>query len=270
MVGTAISDFKKDKSSRMKSKDSIIVGVRQFAKDVSQYKIIKKILLPFWIPVRWLLDRMSEDKNQELNDAFRRNGLETLKDFTEVLDSIEVNYTLAFGTMLGAIREHGFIKHDLDIDLMIWISDYTEMIPQKLKEYGFSLKKSYSVDDKRTGYEETYQRNGIGIDIFYLYAQDKGLPYCCDFLTFPDSASIENSIKKHGGLMPRKLELPYTKERVKVKFENLELYVPKNAHEILRFRYGEDYMIPNANWSIRSFDNHISIMDGKIGIYTLF
>jgi phosphorylcholine metabolism protein LicD len=250
--------------------DRIIENIIQFAKDAGKNKVLKRIMKPLWTPIRQRLDKMVSNNTLEQISSFHKKGLLVLKDFTDALDQININYTLAFGTMLGAVREHGFIKHDLDIDLMIWIEEYSEIIPERLKKAGFELVKNYTVDDRETGYEETYKRDGIGIDVFYLYTQDDGLPYCCDFLTFPDCASIEYSIKRHGGLMPRKLELPYTKERKKVIFENLELYIPDNAHEILRFRYGDDYMIPNTNWGISSYDNHISIMEGKVGIYKHF
>ena len=72
-------------------------------------------------------------------------------------------------------------------------------------------------------------------------------------------------MKAHGGLIARRLELPIYKERVLVEFEGLKLYVPKNYDEILKFRYGSDYMTPNPNWTIKSYDNHIVIWEGKIG-----
>jgi glycerol-3-phosphate cytidylyltransferase len=38
--------------------------------------------------------------------------------------------------------------------------------------------------------------------------------------------------------------------------------------EILSFRYGPDYMIPNPNWTITSFDNHIKVWEDKKGVVT--
>ena len=54
------------------------------------------------------------------NALFHKNGIKVLKAFDECLTSNGFTYTLAFGTMLGAIREQGFIPHDLDIDVAMW------------------------------------------------------------------------------------------------------------------------------------------------------
>lgn len=39
-----------------------------------------------------------------------------LLDFKKILDKYQVKFLIMHGTLLGAIREHGFIKHDIDID----------------------------------------------------------------------------------------------------------------------------------------------------------
>ena len=56
------------------------------------------------------------------------------------------------------------------------------------------------------------------------------------------------SMKKEGRVATRRVELPITKGIKLVEFENLNLPVPINAEEILEYRYGKDYMIPNPDW----------------------
>lgn len=41
---------------------------------------------------------------------------QNLLEFKKVLDEQGVRFLLMHGTLLGAIREHDFIKHDIDID----------------------------------------------------------------------------------------------------------------------------------------------------------
>lgn len=49
--------------------------------------------------------------------------LELLKAFKEVCDAEGIWYTLAFGTVLGAVRHKGFIPWDSDADVVIRLAD---------------------------------------------------------------------------------------------------------------------------------------------------
>ena len=178
---------------------------------------------------------------REREEAYRKYGIEALSRFSSCMESNGFYYTLAFGTMLGAIREHGFIKNDLDIDIFIWIDDYKSSLIDKLNEIGINLFCSYSVDNDKIGKEDTFIYNGCHIDIFYVYIDNNGSSYVCDFI-------LEEGMDKKKR-MPRKIKLPIKKERKLVNFENLQLYVPSNAIELCTLRYGDDFMIPKPNWT---------------------
>ena len=105
------------------------------------------------------------------------------------------------------------------------------------------------------------------IDIFYLYDDGGEYPYCCDFGTINNCPTFNQSMQKYGRIRARRIELPVTRGRVKVPFEDIELYIPENAHEILRFRYGDDYMIPNPAWGINSYNTHIQEWTDKVAYY---
>lgn len=174
-------------------------------------------------------------------DAYHKFGLEALSKFDECMRANKLRYTLAFGSILGAIREKGFIKHDLDIDTFMWIEDFSPKIIESLQEYGFTWLYNYSIDNDKYGREDTFSYKGVNIDIFYIYPKINEYPYCCDFVS-------EDERKKHERL-PRRIELPISKERKMVKFETLDLYVPANAEEFCEFRYGPNYMTPDPEWN---------------------
>lgn len=44
---------------------------------------------------------------------------QNLLDFKKVLDSEHLTFCIMHGTLLGAIREKGFIGHDIDIDTCV-------------------------------------------------------------------------------------------------------------------------------------------------------
>ncbi len=54
--------------------------------------------------------------------------LDMAKRVAKVLDDNNVKYMLAFGSMLGAVREKGFIPWDDDLDFMILEEDYDKAI----------------------------------------------------------------------------------------------------------------------------------------------
>ena len=197
---------------------------------------------------------------------FHKHGLELIERFHQCMVDKNVPYTLAFGTLLGAVRDKTFIDHDLDIDVSIWYEDYSPELRIYLREYGFKLLYSYSVENDRVGKEETYIYKGVTIDIFYFYKEDVGLPYCCDFIHFPGTNSICYSIRKKGGLLPRKIYLPLCEERKLIDFHNIQLYVPANYEEILIFRYGSTYMVPDRNWSPVEHNPNIVEIEDSIGI----
>ena len=62
------------------------------------------------------------------NKTFIKNGEKVLLQAKYALDSIELHFWLEFGTLLGAYRDNTFIKSDLDIDLGLFLKDYSPNI----------------------------------------------------------------------------------------------------------------------------------------------
>lgn len=231
----------------------------EIANKAAKIKGVKTLLKPIYYTYK----RYMEDKR---NRFFLKNGKEVLQQFDAAMKDGDYFYTLAFGTMLGAVREKGFIKHDLDIDVYMWNEDWTPQLRTHLKKHGFELIHNFLVDNGASGREETYAKNNISIDIFYIYPPIDQYPYCCDFLMYPGTATFRQSVEEHGGLIPRRIQLPIKKERTSTQFEGLPLYIPLNYDEILSYRYGPDYMVPNPNWSFKSDNNYITVWNEKIGI----
>ena len=199
---------------------------------------MKSILLPIYT---WYADKRR-------NYLYRKYGLSVLQEFDQVMQANRLHYSIFAGTLLGAIREKGFLKHDLDIDTVMFYRNFSPKIETILSSHGFSLLHSFLIDDGESGREDTYIKNGVTIDIFYVYSDSKYPTYLCDFHGAEGSHDNEQSMKKYGYVAARRIELPVSYDVRRVQFENIEVNVLANAEEWLAKRYGDNYMVPDPNY----------------------
>ncbi len=118
---------------------------------------------------------MKELTIQEIKDV----QLELLKSLDAFCTEHHISYSLAYGTLIGAVRHQGYIPWDDDIDVFLLRSDYDQLIQYFLDtaQYGFASLESdvrwnrpyAKFYDKRTLCVELASNNtgiGLGIDVF--------------------------------------------------------------------------------------------------------
>jgi phosphorylcholine metabolism protein LicD len=233
----------------------------EVAHKFSKIPFVKPLLKPFYYRYKkWL----AKKKNQ----IFSENALDAISKFDSFMKSHGYKYTLGAGTLLGAIREKGFIKHDLDIDTFMWIDDFSQEMIEELDLAGFKLLHTYSIEEGKYGREDTFvYKDIVSIDVFYLYEMQDQYPYVCDWFPFPDCDTMNESIKKHGGLLPRRVHMPVKRKIVYTDFETIKLPIPENAHEVMRYRYGDDYLIPNPKYQDKRDKLCFVMWNDKIATY---
>lgn len=110
--------------------------------------------------------------------------LEILRDFVRVADRFHLNYCMGGGSCLGAVRHHGFIPWDDDVDINIPRKDYKLLMeifdrelgdryclntPENTHDHGQS---NATITKKGTVYrsfnELSKENPGIGIDLFVI------------------------------------------------------------------------------------------------------
>lgn len=55
-------------------------------------------------------------------------SLEILKQVADLCEELDLRYTLIYGTLIGAVRHHGYIPWDDDVDIMMPRPDYDKLL----------------------------------------------------------------------------------------------------------------------------------------------
>lgn len=146
-------------------------------------------------------------------------GRENLLIFKRLADKAGLKFSLAYGTLLGAIREHGFIPHDEDIDLAILQEDIEifKNLLWDLREEGFEVMRF----DRRNSLCSII-RKGEYIDI-YIFRR-----LCNGVREFNGEAILEK----------------YLIDLEEIVFQDSIFLVAKEAEDFCLFEYGENWQTP--------------------------
>lgn len=220
-------------------------------KQATENWAIKEWLAPIYRPgLHWLKYRLE-------NKRFRSNGHQVMQAADEALQAAGVQYWLDFGTLLGAVRDGGFIKHDLDIDVGVFLKDHSLSIRENFLQRGFELKHTMLIEDGKYGMEESYLYEGVTFDIFYY--QLEGATMRCHL--FPLNEKGEREILE--------LSMTYSGFRT-IDFAGCQVKIPKDTDLRLRETYGDGYTESNPHWNTMTDAFNAKKIDKPVTIETTF
>lgn len=114
-----------------------------------------------------------------------------LDDAIGALESLGITTWLTGGVLLGAVRERGFVPHDLDMDVGAMITEYTPKVNEELIARGFTIRKVLGKPSR--GLQTKLARDDIHMDIFWHSDTPSGgvvhslhgrrAEYLCEFST---------------------------------------------------------------------------------------
>lgn len=171
-------------------------------------------------PFTFEQQRLTYEDSSPISEENARALLTTTK---QLFNEIGLDFYLSFGTLLGAIREHGLIKGDEDVD--IFITDEQKLIENLpyLNERGYKIIRAhegntYSFKIKEEGYIDVYILRSIkGFSIWSSYCYS-----LCEMYT-PKS---------------------FFKGYEPIEFLGVECMCPKNPEKIVEFWYGKSWRTP--------------------------
>lgn len=145
---------------------------------------------------------------------------ENLGILKKVCDKAGLQFILFYGTLLGAVREHDFIAHDEDIDLVMYKTDMPGFLDLlfTLREHGFELARY-----ERRGFLSII-RKGEYIDIYFYepYPHDENLWFNCQDICKKEFVT---------DLMP-------------YPFQDDTYLIPRNYVKYCEYYFGPDWQTP--------------------------
>lgn len=200
-----------------------------------------KIILFLYILFCKLIDKYKTTKfvrNRSKN--LQANGNDVLYKTCDIFNELGIKYFVAWGTLLGIVREQRLIKHDVDIDLGILdnVADVSARIRSEMEAKSFRKVRTFFYNDKIVA--ETYELNNVHVGFFY-YEQEGNSDYFC--YSFWDR--VENSDEYHAYKHEQKIN-----GFQKIIFNGQEICIPQEPEDLLSQLYGADWRIPNKNWEM--------------------
>lgn len=184
-----------------------------------------------------------------------QHALENLIDTRDCLNELKLRYFLIDGTLLGLVRENDFIGHDLDVDMGVYmedwsITDYTKL-EELMNEKGLELHHAFGIFGKH--FELSFKRNNIKIDLFFYNKKGNkrrfnaflngGRTLPDDILTYEYEADLIENLKE-------------------TEFKGEKFMIPAEPEKVLVAKYGKDWKTPVTNWRW-DFDPKNLISQGK-------
>ena len=219
---------------------------------------------------------MTQFATEDTPELREKSVMFILSNIHIIFEKYKINYWLIGGTLLGAIRDKGFIKWDQDGDIGITDKGF-EILYHNIND----------IDNVEHLSFELYPRGCLGINSYKngkckncnkaIYCPGRIMDtrtgfYVDIFMWIHHNNKLVN---KHGAWKgPKVIPQEWVFPTHTAKFGNLNLHLPNNSHNMLRAEYGK-YMIPNdfyskTKYNIRDIKDQlyrktdiISILDNK-------
>lgn len=176
----------------------------------------------------------------------QKHGWETLAKLNQVFVDNHIPYFFDYGTLLGLIREKGFIKHDDDIDLTILPETFTPRnVYEILTQNGFRFLHGFKIGSQIVEFT-VVDDNDLTADIFFPRKDKNGKMYGIDIYWDPEQAypsELANSVVETAYTTPATLTT--------IMVNTVSVSVPQDYEKLLIEEFGSTWNIPDAKFVAR-------------------
>ena len=174
--------------------------------------------------------------------VLRKNGVCVLNHLADVFRRNGINAYATYGTLLGFVRNGGFIPTDDDIDIGILPGQWTpsKLLRVLLVEEGFSFVFAFAYGGRVSEFKLSYM--GVPVDFFFY--EDNGDSFKAHAYYYYPS-EIYPSEKANTAKM---IIEPKVTQLTDIDVFGIKFPVPLDYEHVLRQLYGADWRIPNAKW----------------------
>lgn len=204
---------------------------------ISSMKRLLKAFLKLFLSKEFLQKRRMRLAHMPL----QKYGDEALSLLTNCFNDLNVRFSVIFGTLLGAYREHGFIKHDDDLDVLCDIKYLSKELIYSLQRKGFEINRIYVSSDK-IGVQMPMKYKELTCDVYFAY-DDNASEQKHIYLPFQiENKNWEYSVT-HNIFSVCNITISSPKNFISTKFNDYGIKIPQNTDAILKELYGENYMM---------------------------
>ena len=112
-------------------------------------------------------------------EEIHEGTLEILKKIISICDETGVNYFLAYGTLIGAVRHGGFIPWDDDLDLVMLRPDYEKFLDycraHEAEMFPFRLMNRRVMEKYVPRIPEGFNLSNVMLSVLLLHGKEKVL-----------------------------------------------------------------------------------------------
>jgi len=166
------------------------------------------------------------------NDTFLHNAPKAYDDSVKALEKAGCRWWCAAGTMLGIMREKGFIGHDSDIDFELMAPFGPEILRKVLESDGWTKAGEFGTPDN--GFEFAYRKHGVKCDFFWMYPDE-------------EAGIARHSAWKGKEQLFYEYPLGIFRDLMRIPFCGSYAMVPLEYDKYLTAKYG-DWRVPVKEW----------------------
>ena len=146
---------------------------------------------------------------------------------------------IAYGTLLGIVRNNSCIDGDDDIDIICNINDYQKLRAILLKE-NYELEFGYGINESKRIIKTKASLESASIDFYMTEVDDNG-----NFNDLWEGVTWSNCYPRN------------SKEFIKFNWKNTTLNLPADYYKKLKKRYGIFWRIPQKNKGNQTYKDSI-------------